>query len=415
MNLNMDNVPPVANYLFVGRFFPPKMYATVIDDSFNKIEFSNHNFEMSLIDGLVKQEGIFLKLTSVPAVSSFPLHNKKAYVYSENYIVNSSQVKTISFCTIAFIHKFSIFFHSLFGLVKLLRTYPSGKVNVILNCIRWEILLPLYFIKIFSFRDISQTIVVPDMPAILTNMHNDKGMKGYLLRILDKLSMTLANKADNYVLLTDEMKYFFKKKQIRYLVMEGLIRVDNISYSNPNFNNDHPEILLYTGSLKSIFGVKNLVDAFEIINSENLELWICGSGDFSEFLAEKSVKNNKIKFFGLVNAEKARELQQKATILVNPRTNDGVYTKYSFPSKTMEYLLSGKSVIFNRLSGIPSEYYKYGYIPKNESADELANTIRYVLSEDKNIRAFKAREAQRFIMENKNSVVQIKNILDFIN
>ena len=37
-------------------------------------------------------------------------------------------------------------------------------------------------------------------------------------------------------------------------------------------------------------------------------------------------------------SEKANEILQQADVLVNPRQNDDEYTKYSFPSKNIEYL-----------------------------------------------------------------------------
>ena len=38
---------------------------------------------------------------------------------------------------------------------------------------------------------------------------------------------------------------------------------------------------------------------------------------------------------------------------VNPRQNNEEFTKYSFPSKTMEYLASGVPVVAYKLDGIP--------------------------------------------------------------
>ena len=79
-------------------------------------------------------------------------------------------------------------------------------------------------------------------------------------------------------------------------------------------------------------------------------------------------------------------MQHKATILVNPRTSEGEFTKYSFPSKTMEYLLAGRCVVVNRLPGIPEEYYQYVYTPQNESVEALAECLTNVLDINRDIR-----------------------------
>ena len=43
-------------------------------------------------------------------------------------------------------------------------------------------------------------------------------------------------------------------------------------------------------------------------------------------------------------------------MLVNPRPDNEEYTRYSFPSKNIEYLLTGKPVVAYLLSGMPEVY-----------------------------------------------------------
>ena len=84
----------------------------------------------------------------------------------------------------------------------------------------------------------------------------------------------------------------------------------------------------------------NLVQAFENVKGNNIELWICGSGDSEAAIREAASRDSRIKFFGLVDSQTALKMQRQATILVNPRTSEGEYTKYSFPSKTIPQGLS---------------------------------------------------------------------------
>ena len=174
------------------------------------------------------------------------------------------------------------------------------------------------------------------------------------------------------------------------------------------------KVVLYTGTLRKIFGVMNLVEAFKMVKDRDVELWICGSGDSKEAINEATRIDSRIKFFGLVDSETALEMQHKATILVNPRTSEGEYTKYSFPSKTMEYLLAGRSVIINHLSGIPEEYYDYVYTPKDESVEALAECISSVIHLDMKEREERAKKGRQFIIEKKNSKVQMERVIKMI-
>ena len=57
-----------------------------------------------------------------------------------------------------------------------------------------------------------------------------------------------------------------------------------------------------------------------------------------------------------------KEYISSAAVLVNPRPNNEEYTKYSFPSKDIEYLLSGKPTVAFLLDGMPKCYQDFLYV-----------------------------------------------------
>lgn len=62
--------------IFMGKFFPNKLLSTIKTDSKGLIGMSNHNFEMSIINGLCQQDNINLKCISCPGVFSYPYHRE---------------------------------------------------------------------------------------------------------------------------------------------------------------------------------------------------------------------------------------------------------------------------------------------------------------------------------------------------
>lgn len=106
------------------------------------------------------------------------------------------------------------------------------------------------------------------------------------------------------------------------------------------------------------FGVKDLLDAFESIENSSLRLLLCGSGDLNKYICELSKKDKRIIYKGQVTPEESLSWVKAADLLVNPRKDEGEYTKYSFPSKNIEYLLSGNPVLAYKLAGM-SDNYKY--------------------------------------------------------
>ena len=108
-------------------------------------------------------------------------------------------------------------------------------------------------------------------------------------------------------------------------------------------------------------------------------------------------------------------LQTQCDVLVNPRTDEGEYTKYSFPSKTMEYLASGVPVVAYKLDGIPDEYDAYLNYVEDNSAESLAQKLTQICNMDDAARAEMGKRGAAFVQENKNARTQTQRICDFIN
>ena len=132
---------------------------------------------------------------------------------------------------------------------------------------------------------------------------------------------------------------------------------------------------LYTGKLDSRFGIKEMIEAFISIPDKEYQLWICGDGSDRKMVENAAKQDNRIKFFGLVRQEVAFTMQAQATLLINPRKGDEPYTKYSFPSKTMEYMASGTPTVMYPLPGIPMEYYKHLIIIPDNTKETLKEIL----------------------------------------
>ncbi len=194
-------------------------------------------------------------------------------------------------------------------------------------------------------------LIIPDLVGKYGLVR--RGLKGIRDRLQADKKMRLANCADSFVFLTEAMKDLFEPKP--YTVMEGFLPTSQFDYSNTRV----PKSVLYTGSLNRAYGFGTLLDAFSSIPDPDAQLWICGVGDMEEAVKNAAKQDPRIQFKGFLPKSEVSALQTQCDVLVNPRTDEGEYTKYSFPSKTMEYLLSGSKVVMYRLPGIGDEYYRF--------------------------------------------------------
>lgn len=351
-------------------------------------------------------------MLTCPGVFSYPHNNRMLFTKAESYDYRNTHIYSVGFCNLIGLKECFSTYAMARQLVKIANNCKEKTVHLIVNTPDIRIFNAIKIAEKRTDKYFTKTIIIPDIPSIITAMDRQNPIKGFLLKRRNKKEMDYSSNCNGLVLLTESMMDFVNKK-IKHIIMEGIVDVESMDNSVKNFE-DKKSIILYTGTLRKIFGVMNLVNAFRMVQDDNAELWICGSGDSKEAIEEAARKDARIKFFGLVDSKTALEMQHKATILVNPRTSEGEYTRYSFPSKTMEYLLAGRSVIINRLPGIPEEYYEYVYTPKDESIKSFADCISYVLNLDKNIRDKRSKAGRQFIIEKKNSKVQMERVIKMI-
>lgn len=405
----------MANILYIGKFYPETLIKTLFDDSKGKAGgMSNHNFEMSIIHGLSRQNNISFECITFPQVYSYPYNNKKFFTYSESYDYNYTHIRSIRFCNLPIVKEIWGTIALVIQIIRYVVNSKSNRVDIIINTPDNSLLNAVKIARIFTRKRITQTVIIPDIPVMVTSMTHQNLLKSYILNYRNRSSMKKTSKSDGLVLLTEAMMDFVEDKSIPHIVIEGIVDIETMDVVVEDAPSDN-DIILYSGTLLKMFGVMNLVRAFQKLPHDNVQLWICGAGDSKEDIEFLAKEDSRIRYFGLVDSKTALKLQRQATILVNPRTSEGEYTKYSFPSKTVEYLLANKSVIMNRLPGIPQDYYDYVFTPKDETVDSLAECITNVLQMDRIIRSRRAENGRKFVIEQKNSRTQIARILNMIN
>ena len=88
--------------------------------------------------------------------------------------------------------------------------------------------------------------------------------------------------------------------------------------------------------------------------------------------------------------------------------------KYSFPSKTLECMVSGTPLLTTNLPGMPTSYHEYVYLFGEETTDAFRDVLEQVLSLDAKTLYHKGQEARSFALEEKNNVSQAKKLLEFV-
>lgn len=382
--------------LYISRACPPLIY--------NSLKSRPHQaavkFNNLLIEGLAKNNNeVHCLLTIDDSVSG------------EFYKIKSKKINNITyyFMREKSDAKFK-YFRRIFSIIKLCFSILKEKNTVIIcDFLNYSLSLTAVFIGKFLGR--KSVGVVTDLPEYLNNY---AGRKNHTIKETLKLKSAyyIFNLFDWYVFLTKSMSDKQNKKNKPYVVVEGIVNVSNSGICN---NIIHKEkFLMYAGALAKQYGVHIMVEAFIKTDEKEFELHIYGDGDYADELSEICKTRNNIKYFGVRPNEYIVEEQLKATLLINPRPTNEEYTKYSFPSKNMEYMASGTPTLTTNLPGMPEEYKKYVYLIEDETVDGLTKTLQEILSKPREELQGFGLKAKAWVLREKNNVIQTKKILDMI-
>ena len=255
-----------------------------------------------------------------------------------------------------------------------------------------------------KLRKIPLITIVTDLPDMMSS-----GMTR-------RINNNFFNLVDGYILLTEQMNERVNLKNKPYLVLEGHVDSELIV---PKDIDRHEtvigkKVVLYAGSLLKLYGIQNLVEGFIKADITDSELHIYGYGDYSEDLVELAKKHSNVIYYGVRPNAEIVEDELKSALLVNPRPVAPEYTKYSFPSKNMEYMVSGTPVLTTKLPGMPTEYYPHGYLLEEETPRGISEKLQEIFKAPIEFREEKGLAAREFVLSCKTNVAQAKKIIEFM-
>ncbi len=245
--------------------------------------------------------------------------------------------------------------------------------------------------------------IVTDLPDMLSGSRFSKGFANFVIR-----------HCTHYVLLTEAMNDYLNKQGKPYVILEGHADITMAERIPTLSKKTEPRVCFYAGGVSKRYGLGNLVEGFRKADLPNARLHIYGPGDYVKELQQIAAEDERIFYGGMLLNTEIVEKELQATLLVNPRPTGEEYVKYSFPSKTMEYMASGTPVLTTVLPGMPKEYHPYVYLLEDETADGIADMLKTVLAHSDEALFQKGNEARRFVLEQKNNVIQARKILEML-
>lgn len=363
----------------------------------SKSAINAQKFHSNLVSGL-KNNGIKLVVVSVPPFNN--QNSRKKFIFLKKQEIDNIKYYYLPVINIKFIRPIVFFISSVFIFLRFLIS-PRCK-GVLFDALKYSTAcLSVIVTKIFVKKTYA---IYTDLPQYLGNSN-----------ILIKIMYKVINKSNNFILLSKYMNHKVNKKDKPHIVIEGFYDKEDFKNIIKSPSRNQIRKCMYAGDLSKIHGIERLIQGFIGADLLNTQLYLYGEGDFVPNIMSYARKHSNVIYGGSLSRDSIKIKEVQADLLINNRPSESEFSKYSFPSKTMEYLGSGTPLLMTKLPSIPVEYYPYMFFIDNETIDGVSEALRKVFSFDSEYLFNFGLKAKEFVTNHKNNEVQAKKIIDFFN
>lgn len=379
--------------LYVSNLCLPQVYENLFEDKRYKSSEAVQKYHRIMAEGFALNGCEVISLGVVPANKNV----RKKFISLPKGELNGVKYKHLRTINLPIIKQLLNAVGIYFNVLK----YGSKESFVI--CDGLSYLASKAAVIACKLKRLKSVVIITDLPEFFAGT-DEKTVKKY---------KALFDKFTAYVVLTEKMIEKLDYTNKPYVVLEG--QVDSLENKMQKIHKkESKKVIMYAGTVQSQYGLKMLVEGFVLADLPEYELHVYGNGDYAEELDRISKVHSNVKHFPSQPNDVIVEKEKEAYILVNPRPTDEEYTKYSFPSKNMEYMVSGTAVLTTSLPGMPEEYKQYVYLIDNETEDGVCKAFKKIseLSEEDIIS--KGRLAREFVLSKKNNKMQTNRIIELI-
>lgn len=369
-------------------------FVLLFEKSLNPPGQQAQKFNRLMLQGLAENN------VSVRAVTARPVTGtncKKKYLTSQN--VQRKKVR-YHYCSVLNVRGIKIIWQIITSFFTILRGNCDAVVVDVLNAsVAYGAVMAAHV------RRRPCVGIITDLPELMVTGTNQKHAK---------MVRKIIKKCTAYVLLTEAMNDSVNLTNKPYVIVEALCDSTVSPLINKKKENKWPKICMYAGLLDARYGVKDMVEGFVLADMKEVELHIYGNGSYSDELKKIAQEHSNVIYHGIAMNNEVVRAEMEADLLINPRPTHEEFTKYSFPSKNMEYMVSGTPVLTTDLPGMPEDYKSYVYLIEKEDSTGIAKALKKVFSLEENVRDKRGKDAQQYVLQYKNNIAQSKKVLHLI-
>jgi glycosyltransferase involved in cell wall biosynthesis len=393
---------------FIGYYFPEAYFESNIENFF-LVPFASNRLQESFLEYIERETRHELAVSSFLPVTDYPKSSFLWVRIDPDLWFHEIRISALSFLNL-FIVKHLTKFISLFS--HLLKTHFSTKKEIVylvynLNNV---ILIVLWLLNLIKRRKV--IVIIADMPMAAMP---DEGLLKTKLRSVDRWIVTsVVSSFDGLVVLSKHSAedYF---PALDRIVIEGILSqdiIDKYAEKPVIYPQENTITFTYIGRLSGSQNLDDAIREFQMCKRPELRFTICGKGELQPFIENAAVEDKRIILKGFVPNEEMEAIIESTDYFISPKKEDGYFSRYSFPSKIIEYMAYGKPVLTHKLSCLPEEYFEYLVFLQGADQEYLYffNMCKAADVKHRDVGA----AGKQFVIEKKNRKHQLSKINNII-
>lgn len=283
----------------------------------------------------------------------------------------------------------------------------SSQKLIVKETIRFGIPLAMHV------QDVYPESLTNKMPAIVG---------GLFKTMLLPIDRYILNNSDRVIAISEKMKsYLVRTRGINEekvsVVINWQDETDFLEYQKYVVSEQNELFtFMYMGNIGPVAGVDLLIDAFNLVNLDNVRLVIAGSGSMKETLKERAKHNSSIEFWDVPNG-KVPEIQSKADVMLLPIKKGAASS--SIPSKLPAYMFSAKPIIGSM--DVDSDTANAiqesggGIIVEPENKELLARKMKEIAAKDKKELTDIGMQGQKYALKFFSKESNLNNLMHIVS
>ena len=360
---------------------------------------AGNKMQLGFIYGF-KKNNIEMDVVSIEPQKMWSFNFKPIFVKEKKLAEGDILISTLSYCNVPILKQISIK-HAIKQALK--KTVNDDSILIVYNTMSIFAKPVLQVAKKYSCKC---GAVIADLPI--------KRKKGLFRLIEDKRQISYIDRFDFILPITKLIHTDYAPNTPSQVIEGGCFKDNPIFNNSENENHTGQKRIIFSGTINALSGLELLIKAMDYVE-ENIILDIYGKGPDEQKIRHLIENKKNIIYHGFVSNSEMTILQKNADLLACPRKADNYITKYTFPSKILEYLTIGVPIISNWLPGFPIDYKDLLNIPNSESPQDWGKMINSVLNKNSSYYQQKAIFAKTYCQENKNWETQTKKVLSLIS